>query len=156
MDGFKKLLFFEKMKKWSESAREAALEARRAVKQEKENIGTERGGFSEKLAQMKIGVDVEKVPEPEVPKVVEGNASWKEGTKMGPDEIHHDAKHPSGATAKIREMSNPFRPKLKGTFAHVRVDHPKTGMHEKWVETGLRENVMSQAREFAESKMRGE
>lgn len=155
MDGFGQLLHFEKLRKWSDSARESAIEARRAAREEKANVGTEKGGFSEKLGRMKIGVDIDKVVEPEAPKVVEGSANWKEGTKVGQDEVHHDAKHSSGATAKIREMSNPFRPKLKGAFAHVRVDHPKTGIHEKWIDTGSRESVMSQAREFAESKMRG-
>lgn len=157
MDGFGKLLRFERLRKdWSESAREASAEARRA----KTEAAADKK-LNDRVVAAKTGIPVFSASqEGHQNKLVEntltpGTSKWEEGRRVG-EETHHEASHTSGAKARIREMSNPFRPKKEGVFANARVEHPKTGVHEHWFETGPREHVMSAAREWSERKMQGE
>lgn len=162
MDGFAKLLKFERLRKtFSDSAREASLEARRAKKEaEADRV------YNEKVVRAKTGIPVfSEREEAAQTKLVERtlpedrpHSGWatKESTEIGGKEVTHAASHPNGSKAQIREISNPFRPKQAGVIANARVEHPRTGVHEKWFDTGPKEQILSAAREWADKKMRGE
>lgn len=153
------------LKGWSESAREAAVEARRAGREAaKEKAEDDR--VNQLVVAAKIGKPVfdEKAEARQTALVEQHDApgtvsDWGSTTVKGAtglSETQYTATHSSGATAKIREMENPFRPKLQGVFAHVRVDHPKTGVNEKWFDTGSKERIVSEAKAWARTKLRGE